>query len=271
MESFSNQIVLITGASSGIGQALARQFAQAGAKLVLTARRKERLDALAAELKQQGTQALAIACDVTQAEDLVAAVQETHQTLGKIDIVVANAGYAAINSFEQLSIEDYRKQLETNLFGVIHTIKATLEDLQAQHGTLALLGSLSGHISTPYSSAYAVSKFALRALGNSLHSEFAAKDISVVLISPGFIHSEIHMVDQHGKHQGHRKSQVPPWLPMKAEVAARKILKAIHRKKREYILTGHGKLVYYLNRLFPGLIQWYLKRLMVKGAAKPVK
>ena len=117
--SFAGQVVFITGASSGIGAALAREFARRGADLALAARRTDRLAALAAEITKSGRRALVLACDVTLDSDLEAAVARTREAFGRIDVVVANAGFGVVGSVESLGVDDFRRQFETNVFGVL--------------------------------------------------------------------------------------------------------------------------------------------------------
>ena len=124
----SLETVLITGASSGIGAALAREFARQGADLVLLARRTDRLTALAAELERQGRRALALTGDVTVDGDLERAVAETRAKLGRLDVAVANAGFGVVGPVERLTLDDYRRQFETNVFGVLRTVHAALPD-----------------------------------------------------------------------------------------------------------------------------------------------
>src|SRR6185436_16532555 len=129
---FLGQVVLITGASSGIGAALARAFAREGANLVLAARRADRLAALAAEIEREGRRALSVTCDVTRDGDLERAAAAARTAFGGIDVAVANAGFGVVGPVERLTLDDYHRQFETNVFGVLRTIHATLPDLRAR-------------------------------------------------------------------------------------------------------------------------------------------
>src|SRR5439155_21681856 len=136
--------VFTPGASSGTGAALAREFAHEGADVALAARRRERLQALAAEIERGGRRALVIPCDVTRDGDLERAVALTRTAFGKLDVVVANAGFGVAGVLETLALEDYRRQSETNVCGVLRTVYATLEDLKKTRGRLVLPGQRSG-------------------------------------------------------------------------------------------------------------------------------
>jgi len=259
---FSNQVVLITGASSGIGAALAREFAQQGANIVLTARRVDRLEALAAEIRQMGRQVLPIACDVTRDGDMEAAVAAAVKEFKEIHIVIANAGFGVTGRMDSLKIEDYRRQFETNVFGVLRTVYASMDELKKSRGTLVLIGSVSGYIALPAGSPYSMSKFAVHALAQSLRAELAPLGVSVVLIAPGFVVSEIRQVDNRGKFHSSKESADSSmnWLKMPTEKAARQIVEATASRRAERVITLHGKLAVFLKRHFPGLISFMMKK-----------
>jgi short-subunit dehydrogenase len=260
---FRGHAVLITGASSGIGAALARALAREGAELVLMARRRERLEPLCAELEAAGAKAVAHVGDVTQRADLDVAVALEIEHYGRLDMVVANAGFGVVGALETLRVEDYRRQFETNVFGVLETIAACLPELRKSRGRLVLIGSVAGYVATPHASAYAMSKFAIRALALALEPESKPHGITVTLISPGFVASEIRQVDNRGVQHPSAKDPLPPWLVMSADVAAKKIVSAAHRRRREAVLTVHGKVLVWLARFAP----WVL-RLATRGGVK---
>ena len=267
---FREHIVLITGASSGIGAALARQLAREGARLVLMARRRERLESLCAELTAAGAQAVVHVGDVTKRADLDAAVALAVERYGRLDIAVANAGFGVVGPLEKLNVEDYRRQFETNVFAAIETSKACLAELKRSHGRLVLVGSVAGYISAPNASPYAMSKFAIRAFAEALLPELAPQGVSVTLISPGFVESEIRQVDNRGGWHPQAKDPLPSWLPMPAELAAKKIVSAVYRRRREAIITVHGKVLVWLSRFAP----WVLRlaaRCGVRGRSEPMR
>src|SRR5262245_57914977 len=249
---FRDKVALITGASSGIGEELARQLAASGAKVALAARRKGLLDKLAHDIADG---ALAIECDVTQPRDLERAVKETVRQWGKVDIGIANAGFGVSGKLKDLSMEDYRRQFETNVFGVLRAIYAALPELEKTKGTIVIIGSVAGWVASPGMSAYAMSKFALRALANSIAPELRAASVKVVLISPGFVESNIRRVDNQGLSHSGAEDRVPSWLVMSTKKAARQILRAVVRGKSEAIITGHGKILVMLERFMPWVIR----------------
>jgi NAD(P)-dependent dehydrogenase (short-subunit alcohol dehydrogenase family) len=257
---FAGRVVLVTGASSGIGAALAREFARQGADLVLAARRLPRLEDLASELRGMGRRAVALRCDVTEDGGIEQAVARGLEALGRLDVVVANAGFVVGGPVERLTLEDYRRQFETNVYGVLRTARAALPALRSSHGVLVIVGSVSGHVSTPGGSPYAMSKAAVRALAGSLRGEVAADGVGVVLVSPGFVESEIRQVDNRGVYRPHVRDPVPRWLVVPADRAARAIVRAVFHRRREAIITGHGKVVVWLARLFPSVLAFLVER-----------
>jgi len=264
MEPLKCKIVLITGASSGIGEAIARESAAHGANVVLVARRADRIDRLAQEIRSKGGRAIAVTGDVTQDGDLEHAAEAARKEFGVCDVVIANAGFGVNGLVEELSLDDYRRQFETNVFGVLRTFYATFEDLKKTKGSFVIVGSVSGHVSTPTTSAYAMSKFAVRALADAMRPELKRYGIAVTLISPGFVRSDIRVTDNRGQLNTQAKDPVPDWLQMPTEKAARKIVRAILCRRRERILTGHGHVAVWLQRLCPWFLNWVMGFAKVK-------
>jgi short-subunit dehydrogenase len=263
---FRDKVVLITGASSGIGEEIAWQLSQAGAKLTLAARRAELLQALAERIAAaQKPKPLVVACDVTRDGDLEQAVAETVRHWGKLDVAIANAGFGVIGPLRKLSLDDYRRQFETNVFGVLRTIYAALPEIEKTRGNIAIMGSIAGWAAAPGVSPYSMSKFALRALANSITPELRLRGVKVTLISPGFVDSNIRRVDNRGKFHAGAKESVPPWLVMRTDKAVRQMLRAVARGKREALITGHGKMLVALERFAPWLVRAAGKRMAAKA------
>ena len=153
-------VVWITGGGSGIGRGLALAYAKSGYRVAVSGRRAERLNEVVAAMGLGQDAGLAVACDVTQPEEVEAAVSRIVDTWGRLDIAVANAGFAVSGRVEELSAEEWRKQLDVNVLGVVHTAKAALPALRDVGGRLALVSSVAGFICTPRTAAYCASKFA---------------------------------------------------------------------------------------------------------------
>ena len=271
MTRFAGQVVLITGASSGIGAALAREFARQGADLALLARRQDRLAALSTEIERPGRRALVLAADVAVDGDVEKAVAAALVAFGRLDVVVANAGFGVVGPVERLTLDDYRRQFETNVFGVLRTVRASLEALKASRGRLAIVGSVAGYIATPGASPYSMSKFAIRGLAQTLSYELAPTGVSVTLVTPGYVESEIRRVDNTGVFRAESREPIPAWLIMPAPRAARQIVRAIARRRREVVITGHGKVGVFVQRHAPWLIAATIRLAGLKAWPEPAR
>lgn len=254
MQRFLGKTVFITGASAGIGAALGRQFASEGADVALLARRKDALETTAAAIRSLGRRAIPIACDVTRDGDLEHAAEVVRNETGRIDVVVANAGISLKGNFAKTSLDDYRRVFETNVFGVLRTIHATVGDLEKSRGQLAIVGSVAAYAIVPGTINYAMSKSAVGALAQGLDIELAPKSIGVTLVLPGFVESEIRLLDNQGQLREGAKDPIPQFLVMPTDEAAKDIADGIHRRDRECIITYHGKLGTFLGRHTPRLL-----------------
>lgn len=260
MGKFSGTVTFITGASSGIGAALAIEIAGQGGDLALAARREERLREVAEQIARMGRVAFPIKCDVTRDGDVEKALGEAGDFFGQIDYVVANAGFGVAGRVERLSLDDYRRQFETNIFGVLRTVQAARGYLAKSKGCLGIIGSVNGYIAIPGLSAYCMSKFAVHGLAEALCRELAPQGIGVVLVAPGLIESEIRQVDRKGVFHPDALDRSPVWLRMPAYKAARKIARALQRRKRLQVISAHARLAVFLKRHFPGIINFALDR-----------
>jgi len=266
MTAYRGKVVLITGASSGIGEELAEQLARHGALLTLAARRAEVLARLAARITDaSGSRPLVIQCDVTRDGDVEHAVAETVRQRGQLDIVFANAGFGVAGPFAKLSLADYRRQFETNVFGVLRTLYAALPEVTRTSGQLVITGSVAGWVAAPGVSAYAMSKFAVRALANSITPELAPLGVALTLISPGFVESNIRRVDNRGVLHAEAREPLPGWLVVDRRKAVRHILSAVARRRREAVVTGHGLILVGLERFAPWIMRAVGRRMAARG------
>lgn len=244
--------VLITGASSGIGAALAWLYAARGARLVLIARDGERLNAVANEVR-----GIAIAGDIADPAVSAAAVAHAQNAWGGLDVVIANAGYALRGDVTRLAHQDLRRQFDTNVFGVLATIQATMPLIQAARGRLVIIGSVAGTVTTSDSIAYAMSKAALRPLAEGLRQHLRTTGVSVTLITPGLVDSNIDRRDQAGRLDSAQRPSSSR-LAMPAPVAARKIMRAIDRRWTETTITWHAWFLLRAWRWCPWLVRPFL-------------
>jgi len=265
---FEGSVVFITGAGSGIGAAMAHQFAAEGARVALAGRREDKLTIVADAIREKGGEAMPVPCDVTDRASIEAAVMRVIEAYGGLDVCVANAGFGIAGNFDRLSTDDFRRQFNTNVFGVFDTAYATLPHLAEREGRFAVVSSVAGRLGTPGTSAYASSKFAVCGWAESVAPEFAGKGVSLTLLNPGFVESEIRYKDNDEVVRADFKDPAPKWLVMPAETAARKMIHAIHRRRFETVITNHGKLIVCLSRKCPRTIHFLMRKF---AAPKPKK
>ncbi|MBW4557319.1 MAG: SDR family oxidoreductase [Trichormus sp. ATA11-4-KO1] len=186
----TQKVVLITGASSGIGEATARLLAHKGLRVVLGARRTDRLEAIASEIHEKGGVAEYRALDVTNLEDMQAIVEFAKNKFGHLDVVVNNAGIMPLAKLEALKIDEWNRMIDVNIRGVLHGIAAALPVFkQQQSGQFVNISSIGGHIVYPTAAVYCATKFAVWAISEGLRQE--STDIRVTIISPGVTQSEL--------------------------------------------------------------------------------
>jgi short-subunit dehydrogenase len=191
MGKLDGRVIIITGASAGIGEATARRLAREGASCVLVARRMDRLESLKREIEAAGGRALAVAADVTSDEDRRRVVRETMKAFNRIDGLVNNAGYGQRGPIETVPIENIRGNFETNLFSLIALTQLVIPIMRGQQsGRIVNVSSVAGRIARPLSSVYDATKHALEAISDGLRGELAPFGIKVVIIEPGFIITE---------------------------------------------------------------------------------
>lgn len=260
-ERFLDQVVWITGASSGIGEALAREFYAQGALVALSSRRVERLDMLKASL---GPKAFVYPLDITDSQEAKNTADQIAQDLGHIHVAVANAGYGVQGPFMSLDEEVWRKQYETNVFGTIWTLKAAIPHVIKNKGRIALTSSVAAKMALKNSSAYSSSKAALTGIANALYQELYALGVSVTNLVPGIIESEICQIDNQGNFQENTQDPRPKFLMCSAPKAAKDMAEAIYLRKREAVITGHGKAAAFLADHLPSLTYWSLAKSQVR-------
>lgn len=225
MSHIQGKVIIITGASSGIGEATARLLASRGAKVVLGARRLDRLEALAAELNAAGGEAIAQALDVTRREDMQAFIDAAEQRFGRVDVIINNAGVMPLSKLEALKVEEWDRMIDVNIRGVLHGIAAGLPLMQRQRsGQFINIASIGAYAVSPTAAVYCATKYAVRAISEGLRQEVGG-DIRVTLIAPGVTESELaDSISDEGARAAmreFRKGAIP------AEVIARAIAYAV--------------------------------------------
>lgn len=221
----AHKVVLITGASSGIGEATARHLATHGARLVLGARRLDRLEALAAELRAQGASVQVRALDVTQLGAMQAFVDLAQRTFGRVDVLINNAGVMPLSKLEALKVDEWMRMIDVNIRGVLHGIAAVLPSMQQQRsGQIINVASIGAHRVVPTAAVYCATKYAVWALSEGLRQEVGG-DIRVTVISPGVTTSEL--ADSISDPTGRAEMQAYRQVAVPADAIARAMAYAI--------------------------------------------
>jgi short-subunit dehydrogenase len=249
---FQNRRVWITGASSGIGEALALAFHQAGAKLVLSARREDELKRVQAACGgEPSTRVLPM--DVTNASELPGKVTAALGMLNGIDLLVLNAGITQRSRTRETDESVYRRLMEVNFFGPEAMARAVLRSmLEQKSGHIAVISSVAGKFGVPMRSGYSATKFALHGFFEALRAEEERNGIHVTMVCPGYIRTEISLSALRGDGRKHAKMDSELAQGMPAEECARQILRGIARKKKEIIVgASREKMLVYLKRFFP--------------------
>ena len=258
---FQNQVIWITGASSGLGKYMALEFAKQGAKLALSARRVDKLEEVLQQVKALGAEGFLVPCDVLEESEIEKAVQEVISHFGRLDVAVANAGYGVFGKIEDLSAKEWRRQMDGNVTGLAMTAKSAIPHLKASKGRLVLIGSVAAYVPNPKTGAYGASKAAVRSIGQTLQLELKGTGVSCTVIHPGFVDSDITRVDNDGVFHPEVKDPRPKNLMWPTDKAARVMVSAISRRKKSFVFTGHGKLIAFIGQHFPRIGEWIIGKM----------
>lgn len=267
-----DKVVIVTGASSGIGKALVYELARQGAKIAMASRRLEELLAIEQDLKKNGTEVISIRTDVTKEAACKELIEQTYTYFGRIDVLINNAGISMRATLEDLTPPVLHKVMDVNFWGTVYCTKYALPYLLKSHGSLVGIISIAGFIGLPGRTAYSASKFAVRGFLNTVRVENRKKDLHVLVAAPGFTASNIRKsaLDSTGHQQG--ESPRDEKNMMTAEKCAGIIVKGIRKRKREIIMTFvEGKLTVFLSKWWPSLIDKLSYSHMAKEPDSPFK
>jgi len=258
----SDQVMVITGASSGIGLATAQMTATKGVKLVLASRNKSALADAVHEIEADGGEAMYMVADVAFRDDLEAVARAAVRRFGRIDTWVNNAGLSIYGRLQEVSEEDHRRLFDVNFWGVVNGSLVAAAHLREHGGAIINLGSEVSDLAIPVQGMYAASKHAVKGFTDALRIELEEEGapISVTLIKPAAIDTPF---PQHAKNYMEREAKLPPPVYHPNEVA-RAILHAATRPTRDIFVGGAGKLFSVLNRFAPRIVDWVNERMMTK-------
>lgn len=267
-----DKVVIVTGASSGIGKALVYELARQGAKIVIAARNLEELLNIEQDLKKSGADILSIRTDVTKELACKELVEQTYTHFGRIDVLINNAGISMRALLENLDTSVLHKVMDVNFWGTVYCTKYALPYLLETKGSVAGVISIAGFIGLPGRTGYAASKFAVRGFLDTVRIENRKKGLHVLIAAPGFTASNIRKTALDAK--GHQQGESPrkEEKMMSAERCASIIIKGIRKRKREIIMTFvEGKLAVFLNKWWPSLVDKLSYSHMAKEPDSPFK
>ena len=259
---FRDKTVVITGASSGLGAALAEAFAERGANLALFSRRADRLEETVARCRDRGARCLMVAGDVTRVEDCERLFEQTVSEFGGVDYLVANAGVSMWAKFEE--VEDlaiFRKLMETNYLGTVHSVYYALPHLRKSRGMIIAISSIQGKIGVPLHTGYVASKHAVQGFLASLRTELDGSGVDILTVLPHWLRGTNLRSSAFGKDgnllgpgsKKHSKESIS------LEACSRAVIAAVGKRRRELVLPFKLRFLPWLNLIHPGIVEWLVK------------
>ena len=266
-----NKVIIITGASSGIGKSLAEVFARNGNKVVIAARHIDKLEEVKKGLPNFAGNILAVTCDVSKEEDCRTLIDETIKTFGGIDVLINNAGISMRALFSETDLSVIRKLMDINFWGTVYCTRFALQHILKSKGSVVGISSIAGKKGLPGRTGYSASKFAMEGFLEALRIENLKKGLHVLVACPGFTASNIRntALSKDGTQQG--ESPRDEASMMKPEEVALLIYRAVEKRKRDLVLTFSGKMTVWLNKFFPSLMDGVVYKHMAKEEASPFR
>jgi len=270
---YQGKAVIVTGASSGIGRALALRLADQGAWIALAARDAQRLDALAEECRQRGGKAIAVPTDVTDEAQCKALIERAVAEFGRLDMLINNAGIGATGLLEELpDLTVFKRVMDVNFYGTVYCTYYAVKHLKQTQGRIVNISSLGGKSPLPYNTNYIASKYAVHGFSDSLRMELAQAGVSVTVICPYWVVTEFHerLMDKNGTPRGPQGRAIYSERTMTADQCAAITLKAATRRRRE-VLMGPGWAAVWLRMIAPGLVDKITVGMVLKPAVRRVQ
>ncbi len=263
------KVVIITGASSGIGRSCAFEFSNLGAKLMLVARSEKKLQEISNQINQNGASSVFCVTDVSLKQECEKMIEKTISHFGQIDILINNAGISMRSIFEKLNLSVFEKVMKVNFWGSVYCTKYALPYILKNKGSVVGVSSIAGHKGLPGRTAYSASKFALQGFLEALRIENLNKNLHVLVISPGFTNSNIRKKALQGDGLEQGESPRKEMKMMSSKKVALYMADAIKNRKKNLVLTSNGKLTVFLNKFFPTLVDRLVFKHMSKEPDSP--
>lgn len=272
-DAFRGQVVVVTGASAGIGKALALQLANQGAKVTIAARRAERLEQVAKGCRLRAGETLVVPTDVSDEAQCKTLVEKTIAAFGRLDMLINNAGLAASALFDEFpDLHLFKQTMDVNFYGAVYCTYYALQHLKKTHGRVVAISSVGGKSAIPYNTPYCSSKYAMHGFYDALRMELYQHGVSCTVVCPYWVVTEFHesQMDKDGIPRGARGRAMYTTKMMTADQCAEITLRAAHHRRRE-VLMGPGVLAVLFKTLAPGLLDWLTFKIFLEPAVKRAK
>ena len=268
---FENKVVVVTGASSGIGEALAREFAAQGARVVLGARSADKLQNITAEIRAAGGEAVCTAVDVTDEQQCKALIDTAAETYGGIDVLICNAGLSMRALFDDCDLAVLHRLMDVNFWGTVNCCKYALPYIQASHGSIVGISSVAGLHGLPGRTGYSASKYAMTGFLETLRIENLKKGIHVMVACPGFTASNVRFaaLTADGSQQGETPRDEAKM--MTPEEVARIVARGIRKRKRLCLMEIEGRATHFVKKFAPGFLDRMFYWVMSKEPDSPLR
>jgi len=269
-ETLKHKVVIVTGASSGIGRAIAKEFASKGAKVVLASRNLEKLSQIREEIEKTGGTAIALSTDVSDEVQCKELIEKTINLFGRIDILVNNAGISMRANFQDVELDVLKKVMDTNFWGTVYCTKFALPYLLERKGSIIGISSIAGITPLPARTGYVASKHAMDGFLETIRVENNDTDLHVLLVHPGFTTSNIRntALNELGIPQMETPLKEDKLMP--AERVAREVVIGILQKKKSITLTTEGRLITWIYKYMPNLAERLIYREMKNESGSPL-
>jgi short-subunit dehydrogenase len=272
-DAFREQVVIVTGASAGIGQSLAYLLAAQGAKVAIAARRADRLEQIAEACRALGGDVLVIPTDVSDEAQCKNLVEKTIAAFGRLDMLINNAGMAASALFDEFpDLHLFKKTVDINFYGTVYCTYYALPYLKQSRGRIVAVSSLGGKAAIPYNTPYCSSKYALHGFFDSLRMELQQTGVSCTVVCPSWVASEFHeaQLNKDGIPRGARGRTYYTKQTMTSDQCAKIILDAAEKRRRE-VLMASGLLAVWLKVIAPGFLDWFAVKVFLEAAIRRAK